>query len=80
MNIDNAALFKLKYVADTLENLEVSSCGDVSDSGVKELSQLTKLKQLKLADLIGVKHPRECLQSLKSSLPECQISYPGAEK
>jgi len=78
-NVDNLALNRLSSIGDTLEDLEVSSCGNVTDSGVKQLGNLKKLKKLTLFDLPGVQKPDDCLSSLKSDLPSCQIDFEAAK-
>ncbi|GAU93525.1 hypothetical protein RvY_05451 [Ramazzottius varieornatus] len=72
-HISDGALRKLSYVKDTLEEVEVMHCGNVTDAGVKSLGQLPKLKNVMLADLIGVKNLEQCAHSIKSDLPECEV-------
>ncbi|OQV20959.1 putative ATP synthase subunit s, mitochondrial [Hypsibius exemplaris] len=79
-HIDDLALKKLSLLQDTLEDLEVVSCGNVTDIGIKGLGELRKLKTVHLADLIGVKKPEECVKSLKAALPQCQIQFDGKAK
>uniref|UniRef100_A0A182M2V0 SAC domain-containing protein n=1 Tax=Anopheles culicifacies TaxID=139723 RepID=A0A182M2V0_9DIPT len=49
--IDDQALWKLRYVASTLEELQISKCGNVTDHGLLQLKQLSKLQHVKTFDL-----------------------------
>ena len=72
-HINDSALKKLSYAKDTLEEVELMHCGNVTDSGIKSLSQLPRLKSVTLSDLIGVKNLEQCKESIKSDLPECDV-------
>ncbi|XP_055346833.1 ATP synthase subunit s, mitochondrial-like [Paramacrobiotus metropolitanus] len=77
-HIDNKALSLLAdYLGSGLVTLEVTSCGNVGDWGLKELARFKNLKELHLGDLPGVKNPAECVKHLKSQLPQCSITYDG---
>lgn len=76
--VDNEALAKLAYVKDSLEHLEVISCGNVTDKGLANLCNLTNLKYLKLYDLPYVKDRSGCLSRLQATLSSCTIEYPEA--
>lgn len=68
----------LAAVKDTLEELQLSSCGDIDDSGVKSLSHLSNLRHLLLYDLPEVRNKEECVQFLHSALPLCDVEFPYA--
>ncbi|XP_057374532.1 ATP synthase subunit s, mitochondrial-like [Daphnia carinata] len=76
--LDNEALPMLAAVKDSLEELQLSSCGDIDDSGVKSLSCLTNLGHLLLYDLPEVRNKEGCVQFLHSALPCCDIEFPYA--
>ena len=38
--LEDEAIFELHRLKDSLEHLEISSCGDVSDKGLASLAQL----------------------------------------
>ncbi|EDS29968.1 ATP synthase subunit s, mitochondrial [Culex quinquefasciatus] len=71
--VENQALAKLAFVADSLEALEVSSCKNITDSGLLSLKELKKLKQLTTFDLPYVKHIQAVEQELKKALPQCSM-------
>ncbi|XP_066993383.1 ATP synthase subunit s, mitochondrial-like [Anabrus simplex] len=74
-NIEDRALENLSIVKDSLQHLQVSSCGNVSDNGILALKILENLKTLLLFDLPEFKKRDECLKTLKESLPNCKIQY-----
>ncbi|XP_053667756.1 ATP synthase subunit s, mitochondrial [Anopheles marshallii] len=71
--IDDQALWKLRYVANTLEEIQISKCGNVTDHGLLHLKQLTKLQHVKTFDLPHVKNMQEVEKTLKQALPSCKI-------
>ncbi|XP_058449878.1 ATP synthase subunit s, mitochondrial isoform X2 [Malaya genurostris] len=71
--LEDRALAKLRIVADTLEDLEVSSCKNISDAGLLQLKDLKKLKQLKTYDLPYVRDIGAVESSLKQALPGCRM-------
>ncbi|XP_313778.6 KAT8 regulatory NSL complex subunit 3 [Anopheles gambiae] len=71
--IDNQALWKLRYVANTLEELQISKCGNVTDAGLVQLKQLPQLQQVKTFDLPDVKNIQEVEKTLKQALPNCKF-------
>lgn len=76
--LDNEALLMLAAVKDSLEELQLSSCGDINDKGVKSLSCLSNLHHLLLFDLPEVRNREDCLQFLHSALPRCDVEFPYA--
>lgn len=60
---------------DQLDWLELSDNGNVTDTGVGYLKNLSKLKYLKLEKLPGVRNPKDLFDKLKSALPSCEIIY-----
>jgi hypothetical protein len=68
----------LAYVKETLEELQLSSCGNIDDEGVKSLDCLTGLQHLLLFDLPEVTDKNGCEQYLKNALSKCDIQFPYA--
>uniref|UniRef100_A0A182JWD7 ATP synthase subunit s, mitochondrial n=1 Tax=Anopheles christyi TaxID=43041 RepID=A0A182JWD7_9DIPT len=71
--IDDQALWKLRYVAKTLEELQISKCGNVTDHGLLQLKQLSQLQHVKTFDLPDVKNVQEVEKTLKQALPNCKF-------
>ncbi|GFX42228.1 ATP synthase subunit s, mitochondrial [Trichonephila clavipes] len=73
--LEDTCLNMLSVLKNSLQHLEVISCGNVSDKGVISLSQLKKLKSLYLYDLPEVKDKEDCLKILQQNLPGCKIEF-----
>uniref|UniRef100_A0A182PP93 Uncharacterized protein n=1 Tax=Anopheles epiroticus TaxID=199890 RepID=A0A182PP93_9DIPT len=71
--IDDQALWKLRYVAHTLEEVQISKCGNVTDHGLLQLKQLSHLQQVKTFELSDVKNMEEVEKKLKQALPNCKF-------
>ncbi|XP_053669930.1 ATP synthase subunit s, mitochondrial [Anopheles nili] len=71
--IDDQALWKLRYAGDTLEEVHISKCGNVTDHGLLHLKQLLKLQQVKTFDLPNVKNMQQVESTLRSILPNCKF-------
>lgn len=71
--LKDEALEKLSYLKDSLQRLQIISCGNITDKGVKSLHTLSKLTSLHIYDLIYLKNKEECLSVLQSHLPSCDI-------
>jgi len=59
----------------SLEHLELTSCGDITDRGLSHLTRLGLLKKLLLRDLPEVRNKPRCHAALKDALPQCTIDY-----
>ncbi|KAH7971712.1 hypothetical protein HPB52_002369 [Rhipicephalus sanguineus] len=73
--LGDKALQMLQLRKDSLEQVRVISCGNVSDAGVKSLSELAKLHYLELFDLPGVRDREEILRHFSEFLPTCKVDY-----
>ena len=71
--INDTALSQLVLVKESLRRLEVSSCVNVTDVGIKSLDNLTNLKSLILKNLMNVKNMESCVEHLKKNLSSCQV-------
>lgn len=74
--IENRALRYLFYVRHSLTNLEVSSCHNIEDNGIKSLKVLRKLEKLVIYDLPYVEHMDDLSKFLQSKLAKCKIFIP----
>uniref|UniRef100_A0A023FNL8 Putative atp synthase subunit s mitochondrial n=1 Tax=Amblyomma cajennense TaxID=34607 RepID=A0A023FNL8_AMBCJ len=74
------ALRMLQLRKDSLEKVQVVSCGNVTDVGVKSLAELTKLRYLKLFDLPEVRDREAVLKHFKDLLPTCKVEFPDGEE
>lgn len=74
--LDDGALPMLSAVKDSLQHLQLSSCGDITDFGVKSLANLHNLRHLLLYDLPEVKDKADCEKTLRSALPNCDVQFP----
>lgn len=73
--LDNEALKMLQEVAACLRHLEIISCGNVTDDGIKSLAHLKKLQILVLADIPFIDKKEDCLNILKKELVSCKIVW-----
>ena len=69
----------LAVLGDSLEELQLSSCGNIDDDGVKFLAHLPNLRHLVLYDLPEVRSKENCAQYLQTALPNCKIDFPYAQ-
>uniref|UniRef100_UPI00358F7743 ATP synthase subunit s, mitochondrial n=1 Tax=Myxine glutinosa TaxID=7769 RepID=UPI00358F7743 len=71
-------LATIDSIVASLQHLEVKSCGNVTDRGICALHTLRNLQSLILFDLPGIKNQGKLVQTLKKSLPSCNITLdPG---
>lgn len=73
--LENSALAKLEFVANSLVELQVSNCPGIKDKGLLELAALGRLKKLCLFNLSGVKDIDAVEQELMGKLPRCQLVH-----
>lgn len=69
------ALPMLSYLKGSLQFLQVSSCGNITEKGLRELKVLKNLKTLLLFDLPYVKDKDAIVTELKAHLPNCSVTY-----
>ncbi|XP_071832809.1 ATP synthase subunit s, mitochondrial-like isoform X3 [Apostichopus japonicus] len=77
--LTDICLSKLVYLKDSLRDLQISSCGDITDAGLVHLHRLHKLQTLFLCDLPAVKDMDKVLGILGGELPSCEIRYLSLE-
>nr|XP_012148892.1 PREDICTED: ATP synthase subunit s, mitochondrial isoform X2 [Megachile rotundata] len=73
--VDNNALPYLSILKDSLNNLEIISCANISDEGLLSLKVLKNLESLKLQGLIYVKKKDFVNRELSEALPNCKIDF-----
>lgn len=71
--IEDKAFEYLNYLDKSLNNLQISSCNNVTGKGLMHLSKLNNLKKITLFDLPYVKG--ETINDLKKKLPNCTIEF-----
>ncbi|KAK7104121.1 ATP synthase subunit s, mitochondrial-like [Littorina saxatilis] len=69
------AIGYLSLVKNTLEFLQLSNCGDITDAGLVPLTELTNLKKLILFSLPEVRDQQKAEAMLKSALPKCDVQF-----
>lgn len=72
--LDNDAMKELLVLKDSLSYLKILNCPDITDDGLLYLQGL-KLSSLELYNLPYVKDQKFVIETLKSSLPECNIIF-----
>ncbi|KAL8619790.1 hypothetical protein ACOMHN_025876 [Nucella lapillus] len=77
------ALAYLPLVKDTLQVLQLSNCGDITQPGLAPLTQLLSLKELTLFQLPEVPDREGAAAMLQAALPRCKVQFtelrPGAQ-
>uniref|UniRef100_A0A131XHG4 Putative atp synthase h+ transporting mitochondrial fo complex subunit s factor b n=1 Tax=Hyalomma excavatum TaxID=257692 RepID=A0A131XHG4_9ACAR len=78
--LEDQALQMLQLRKDSLEEVRVISCGNVTDCGVKSLAELTKLQYVELFDLPGVRDRQGVLKHFEEMLPTCKVDFPDVNE
>ncbi|XP_059860575.1 ATP synthase subunit s, mitochondrial isoform X1 [Delphinus delphis] len=66
-------LSQLENLQKSMLEMEIISCGNVTDKGVIALHHLRNLKYLFLSDLPGIKEKEKIVQVFKTSLPSLEL-------
>ncbi|XP_029417839.1 ATP synthase subunit s, mitochondrial isoform X2 [Nannospalax galili] len=66
-------LSQLEKLQKSLLELEIISCGNVTDNGIAALRHFRNLKYLFLSDLPGVKEKENLIQVFKTALPSLEF-------
>ncbi|XP_058793623.1 ATP synthase subunit s, mitochondrial [Phymastichus coffea] len=77
--IENDALSLLSIVKDSLQNLEVIECKNITDEGLLHLKKLINLKNLKLGNFPYIEDHNKIKEELSKTLPNCEIIYNEAK-
>lgn len=67
-------LSSIENLQETVNRMEVVSCGNVTDKGLVALHQLRNLEHLFLSDLPGIKDRQTTVDRLQTALPRLDIS------
>ncbi|XP_029092763.1 ATP synthase subunit s, mitochondrial isoform X1 [Monodon monoceros] len=66
-------LSQLGNLQKSMLEMEIISCGNVTDKGIIALHHLRNLKYLFLSDLPGIKEKEKIVQAFKTSLPSLEL-------
>lgn len=72
-HLENEAMEKLAYVKDSLNELQITECGNIESSGLLTLKQLQNLRKLTIHDFLYVKDYEGVVKDLQKNLPNCEI-------
>lgn len=72
-HMENEGLEQLSFVKDTLHDLQVTECGNIEDSGLRSLKNLSHMRKLTIYGFLYVKNFNGVCSELKQSLPNCEI-------
>ncbi|XP_068212012.1 ATP synthase subunit s, mitochondrial [Palaemon carinicauda] len=77
--LDDAGMALLPLLKDSLQELQVSSCGNVTPDGLRHIKQLVNLEYLHLYDLPEIRDKEAMAQELQAALPNCAVVFPYAQ-
>eukprot|EP00074_Homo_sapiens_P001282 NP_001003803.1 ATP synthase subunit s, mitochondrial isoform a precursor [Homo sapiens] len=66
-------LSQLENLQKTILEMEIISCGNITDKGIIALRHLRNLKYLLLSDLPGVREKENLVQAFKTALPSLEL-------
>ncbi|XP_049623519.1 ATP synthase subunit s, mitochondrial isoform X1 [Suncus etruscus] len=66
-------LSQFKNLQKSILEMEIISCGNVTDKGIIALHHLRNLKYLLLSDLPGIREKENLVQAFKTSLPSLEL-------
>ncbi|XP_015591035.1 ATP synthase subunit s, mitochondrial isoform X2 [Cephus cinctus] len=73
--IENEALPLLRVIKESLNQLEIVDCYNITEEGLYSLQNLWNLKKLRISGTPYVKDRSQVLNKLQKSLPNCNIQY-----
>lgn len=74
-HLENNALKELHYVKETLLFLQVSNCGNITETGLLHLVNLKKLRTLIIFGLPYVKERVKILDTLRNDMKQCTVTF-----
>ncbi|XP_071527715.1 ATP synthase subunit s, mitochondrial isoform X2 [Panulirus ornatus] len=77
--LDDAGLIQLPLLEKSLKELQISSCGNVTADGLRNIKKLVNLEYLLLYDLPEISNKDSMVQELQEALPRCAIVFPYAQ-
>lgn len=72
-NVDDWCLSRLYLLADSLQELSLAGCPQVSERGLACLHHLQNLRRLDISDLPAVSHPGLTQILVEEMLPHCEV-------
>lgn len=69
------AIPNLRYLQNSLVSLQISSCLNITDNGLKSMPTMNKLKTLMISNLPYVKNKEEIVKELQRKLNNCHVSF-----
>lgn len=66
-------LSKLENLQKSMLEMEIISCGNITDKGIIALHHLRNLKYLLLSDLPGIREKENLVQTFKIALPSLEL-------
>lgn len=72
-HMEDDAIEKLKYVKNSLNELQVTECHNVEKTGLLSLKQLAHLKKLTIYGFTYIEDLDPIVNQLREDLPKCQI-------
>ncbi|XP_051063476.1 distal membrane-arm assembly complex protein 2-like [Phodopus roborovskii] len=72
-NVDDWCLSRLYLLADSLQELSLAGCPQVSEQGLACLHHLQNLRRLDISDLPAVSHPALTQILVEEMLPHCEV-------
>ncbi|XP_047592205.1 ATP synthase subunit s, mitochondrial isoform X3 [Lutra lutra] len=66
-------LGKLENLQKSILEMEIISCGNITDKGIIALYHLRNLKYLLLSDLPGIREKENLIQTFKTALPSLEL-------
>lgn len=73
--VDDSAIGRLAHIKDTLTELEIVGCKNITDEGLKQAKNLVNLKLLKSSQLLYVKNAADVKAEVQKALPNCKIEF-----
>jgi len=73
--LENNALNELIYVKDSLLFLQVSRCGNITETGLLHLVKLKKLRTLVIFGLPYINEKVKILDTLRNDMKQCRITF-----
>ncbi|KAL0972791.1 hypothetical protein UPYG_G00194810 [Umbra pygmaea] len=75
--VDDWFLSRLHVFQDTLEELDISHCPQITEGGLAALKNLRVLRRLDVSQLPRIQNPGLVVILLEEMLPQCQVTAAG---
>lgn len=77
--LEDAGMSLLPLLQESLKELQVSSCGNVTVEGLRHIKKLKNLESLLLYDLPEIRNKDAMQKELQDALPKCTVLFPYAQ-